>query len=47
MAGLQREHDGREQTKVDAYAIKDMIVVVVRSKHVTPQGARGGVHSHG
>jgi hypothetical protein len=46
MAGLQREHC-RESTKVDASAIKDMIVVVVRSKHLTPQGAQGGVHTHG
>ncbi|MGZ4250536.1 MAG: Na-translocating system protein MpsC family protein [Solirubrobacteraceae bacterium] len=36
MAGLQREHYGRVSTKVDAYAIKDMIVVVVRLKHPTP-----------
>lgn len=36
MAGLQREHFGRESTKVNAYAIKDMIVVVVRLKHLTP-----------
>ena len=36
MAGLQREHYGRESTKVNAYAIKDMIVVVVRSTHLTP-----------
>jgi uncharacterized protein YbcI len=36
IAGLQREHYGRESTKVNAYAIKDMIVVVVRSKHLTP-----------
>jgi uncharacterized protein YbcI len=36
IAGLQRAHYGRESTKVDAYAIKDMIVVVVRSKHLTP-----------
>ena len=36
MAGLQREHYGRESTKVSAYAIKDMIVVVVRLKHPTP-----------
>jgi uncharacterized protein YbcI len=36
MAGLQREHYGRESTKVNAYAIKDMIVVVVRLKHLTP-----------
>jgi uncharacterized protein YbcI len=36
MAGLQREHYGRESTKVNAYAFNDMIVVVVRSKHLTP-----------
>ena len=36
MAGLQREHYGRESTKVNAYAIRDMIVVVVRLKHRTP-----------
>src|SRR6185437_4187524 len=36
MAGLQRDHYGRESTKVNAYAIKDMIVVVVRLKHLTP-----------
>jgi uncharacterized protein YbcI len=36
MAGLQREHYGRESTKVNAYAIKDMIVVVLRLKHLTP-----------
>jgi uncharacterized protein YbcI len=36
MAGLQREHFGRESTKVKAYAIKDMIVVVMRPKHLTP-----------
>lgn len=36
MAGLQREHYGRDSTKVDSYAINDMIVVVVRSKHLTP-----------
>jgi uncharacterized protein YbcI len=36
MAGLQREHYGRESTNVNAYAIKDMIVVVVRLKHLTP-----------
>src|SRR5579864_8369376 len=35
MARLQREHYGRESTKVNAYAIKDMIVVVVRPKHLT------------
>ena len=36
MAGLQREHFGRESTKVNAYAIKDMILVVVRLKDLTP-----------
>ncbi len=36
MAGFQREHYGRESTIVNAYAIKDMIVVVVRLKHLTP-----------
>ena len=36
IAALQREHYGRESTKVNAYAIKDMIVVVVRLKHLTP-----------
>jgi uncharacterized protein YbcI len=36
IAGLQREHYGRESTKVNSYAIKDMIVVVVRLKHLTP-----------
>jgi uncharacterized protein YbcI len=36
IAGLQREHYGRESTKVNAYAINDMIVVVARPKHLTP-----------
>jgi len=36
MAGFQREHYGRESTEVNAYAIQDMIVVVVRLKHLTP-----------
>jgi uncharacterized protein YbcI len=36
MAGLQREHYGRESTNVNTYAIKDMIVVVVRLEHLTP-----------
>jgi uncharacterized protein YbcI len=36
MAGLQRKHYGRESITVSAYAIQDMIVVVVRSKHPTP-----------
>src|ERR1700733_3093070 len=36
MAGLQRQHYGRESPRVNAYAIKDMIMVVVRLKHLTP-----------
>ncbi|HEY4825213.1 MAG TPA: Na-translocating system protein MpsC family protein [Solirubrobacteraceae bacterium] len=36
MAGWQRDHYGRESTQVNAYAIKDMIVVVARLKHLTP-----------
>jgi uncharacterized protein YbcI len=36
MAGLQDEHYGRESTKVDSYAIKDMIVVIARLTHLTP-----------
>jgi uncharacterized protein YbcI len=36
MASLQRENYGRESTNVNAYAIRDMIVVVVRSKHLPP-----------
>jgi uncharacterized protein YbcI len=36
IAGLQREHYGRMSTKVRAHAIQDMIVVVMRSKHLTP-----------
>jgi uncharacterized protein YbcI len=36
MASVQRKNYGRESTKVNAYAIKDMIVVVARSKHLTP-----------
>jgi uncharacterized protein YbcI len=36
MAGWQRELYGRESAKVSAYAIKDMIVVVLRLKHLTP-----------
>ena len=36
MAGLQREHYGRESTNVNTYAMNDMIVVVVRLKHLTP-----------
>jgi uncharacterized protein YbcI len=36
MAGLQRDYFGRGPTKVNAYAIKDMIVVVARLKRLTP-----------
>jgi uncharacterized protein YbcI len=36
MAVFQREHYGRESTKVNAYAIRDMVVVVARLKHLTP-----------
>ena len=36
MAGLQGEHYGRESTTVNAYAIKDMVVVVIRLKQLTP-----------
>jgi uncharacterized protein YbcI len=36
MAGLQREHYGRESTTVNAYAINDMVVVVIRLKQLTP-----------
>ena len=36
MAGSQREHYGRESAKVNVYAVNDMIVVVVRLKHLTP-----------
>jgi uncharacterized protein YbcI len=36
MAVLQREHYGRESTKVTAHAIEDMIVVVGRLKQLTP-----------
>jgi uncharacterized protein YbcI len=36
MAGFQRTHYGRESTRVNAYAINEMVVVVVRSKHLTP-----------
>ena len=36
IAGLQREHYGRQSTKVNTYAVKDMVVVVLRSKHLTP-----------
>ena len=36
MAGVQREHYGHESAKVNAYAISDMIVVVVRLEHLTP-----------
>jgi uncharacterized protein YbcI len=36
MADLQHEHYGRDSTEVNAYAIKDMIVVVARLTHRTP-----------
>lgn len=36
MAGFQREHYGRESTKISAHAIEDMIVVVGRLKQLTP-----------
>ncbi len=36
MAGMQDEHYGRVSTKVDTYAIKDMIVVIARLTHLTP-----------
>lgn len=36
MAGMQREHYGHGSTRINAYAIKDMIVVVMRVKHLTP-----------
>ncbi len=36
MAGIQDEHYGRRSTTVDAYAVKDMIVVVARLTHLTP-----------
>lgn len=33
--GFQRDQCGRESTNVNAYAIRDMIVVVVRWEHLT------------
>jgi uncharacterized protein YbcI len=36
MAGLVREHYGRESIKVKAYALEDMIVVVIRGRGFTP-----------
>jgi uncharacterized protein YbcI len=36
MAALQREHYGRDSLTANAYAIEDIIVVVVRLKHLTP-----------
>jgi uncharacterized protein YbcI len=36
LAALQREHYGRYSTKVKAYAIEDMIVVVMRPTSSTP-----------
>lgn len=36
LAALQREHYGRQSTKVRAYAVEDMIVVVMRPMSSTP-----------
>ena len=36
VAAVQREHYGRHSTKVKAYAIEDMIVVVMRPTSSTP-----------
>jgi uncharacterized protein YbcI len=36
MAGLVREHYGRDSIKVKAYALEDMIVVVIRGRGFTP-----------
>jgi uncharacterized protein YbcI len=36
MAGLVREHYGRDMIKVKAYALEDMIVVVIRGRGFTP-----------
>jgi uncharacterized protein YbcI len=36
MAGLVREHYGRDSIKVKAYALEDMIVVVIRGRGVPP-----------
>jgi len=36
MAGVQREQYGHESAKVNAYAISDVIVVVVRLEDLTP-----------
>lgn len=36
MAGLVREHYGRNSIKVKAYALEDMIVVVIRGRGFTP-----------
>jgi uncharacterized protein YbcI len=36
MAALVREHYGRDSIKVKAYALEDMIVVVIRGRGFTP-----------
>lgn len=36
MAGLVREHYGRHSIKVKAYALEDMILVVIRGRGFTP-----------
>ena len=36
IAGLVREHYGRDTIKVKAYAVEDMIVVVIRGRGFTP-----------
>ena len=36
IAALQSEHYGRSSTQVDAYAVDDMVVVVLRVKALTP-----------
>jgi uncharacterized protein YbcI len=36
LAGFQRQHYGRDSTRVKAYAIEDMIVVVTHSAKLTP-----------
>lgn len=36
MAGLVREHYGRGSIKVKAYAVEDMIVIVIRGRGFTP-----------
>jgi uncharacterized protein YbcI len=36
IAGLVREHYGRDSIKIRAYALEDMIVVVIRGRGFTP-----------